>query len=391
MPVRNLRVGALAAAAFAIAAAALSGCSSQDAVRPADSTASSEHDGWIAPGGRVPDNRQPHVGPSLDGVSATPGVVAGGDDIALGATTDTSNTNTPPAERPSEPCAAFDSVSATLGLLTADCRGKVDPRDYLIGVDGSLTPAFDSCPVDATLMSQIRQLLSLQQVKPALLPRAKECIAGRFQRLAAEFAASGINECPTWSNKRPINPLSFEKFSALPWPRLSQLPDELPNPAQPATGNDDLEEKFLYSVALPAGITQKCGTPTECAAACAGVFPGFVIPSVVSPTSADFPRTISVDPPSWWSQRTFANGASDPYLAIDTAYHGMSYAYPPEQFGAVQRYWPCGAASTDPTCKPENCSYWAGTHIRRRLQLYCNDYRNPDTCSSYCGPDLPPH
>jgi hypothetical protein len=44
----------------------------------------------------------------------------------------------------------------------------------------------------------------------------------------------------------------------------------------------------------------------------------------------------------------------------------------------------------DPACVAENCSYWAGTHIRRRLQMYCNDYKNPLTCSSYCGPDLPP-
>jgi hypothetical protein len=316
-------------------------------------------------------------------------VAAGGDDIALGATTDASDTaSTPAAECPSEPCAAFDSVSAKLGLLTADCRGKVDPRDYLISADGFLTPAFDSCPGDATLITPIRQLLSLQKVKPALLSHAKECIAGRFLRLAAEFAASGIYECPTWSNKRPISPLSIEKFNALAWPRVKQLPDELPDPPQPSTGNEDLEEKFLYNVALPAGITQKCDTPKACAAACAGVFPGFVIPHVVSPTSADFPRTISVDPVSWWSERTFSTGSLDPYLSNSGAYHLMSYANPIAQFGALQRYQPCGPGSTDPTCRPENCSYWAGTHIRRPLQMYCNDYSDPETCTSYCGPDL---
>jgi hypothetical protein len=393
--------------------------------------------------GSVLINGQLNVCPVIDGLSATPGEVGVGGNIVLGVsahdidnapkplsyswkassgslssdsvanptftckspgtvklsvavsdgdpTAGCADTGSLTVECSGDPCVGFDSMSAALGELTADCRGTVDPRDYVVNADGRMAPAFDSCPLNQALMRPIRQLLSLQNVKPELLPHARECIVGRFQTLAAKFAESGIDVCPTWSNKKPINPLDIDKFNALPWPKVGQLPEELPNPPQPPPGNPDLKEKSLYSVALPAGTDQQCGTPGACAAACAEAFIGFVIPHVIPPTSPDFAFTISVDPTSWWSERSFSSAATDPYLANTAAYHQMSYAAPTppgEQFGALVRFQPCGENPKDPACVAENCSYWAGTHIRRPLQKYCNDYDDPDTCTSYCGPDL---
>jgi hypothetical protein len=72
----------------------------------------------------------------------------------------------------------------------------------------------------------------------------------------------------------------------------------------------------------------------------------------------------------------------------------MSYygGTPGVQFGDPHRAVPCGLnASGQPVCDPEACSYFTGSsHKKVKLQLDCNDYSNPNTCTSYCGPALPP-
>jgi hypothetical protein len=129
----------------------------------------------------------------------------------------------------------------------------------------------------------------------------------------------------------------------------------------------------------PAG--SKCQGPVECAIACGAAFPGFVIGR--DPTGK---QAVQTDPQAWTYDTTYPTAAQDPYLRA-TYWHPMSYwgGPPGVSFGDYARFVPCVGEG----CKPESCSYWTGSHKIRGLQADCNDYTNADTCTSYCGPDLP--
>jgi hypothetical protein len=343
-----------------------------------------------------------------------------------------------PADVPPS-CSAYDGIMAALGELTADCRGKLDPNDYVIGADGRLATNFDSCPADPTnpqRLLRIKQLLSVQHASN--LPDVVRCTAGRFQSLKAKFAAKNIDRCPTWSNKHVLNPaktpndirptsVDIEPLAhllpALEDDREVQLESWAPPPELNA-----LKIKSTYTVTLEPGSTQSCGTPVECASTCAEVFPGFVISSVPGAISADDPdHTILVDPDSWWSEEVYSVTNPDPYNLNLAFYHQMGFAtpLPGETYGALARWNPCNATvvSTDPAtgkpytlpliattptsiaspqittdCQSEKCNYWAGgsvwnpTYFKTKLQRWCADPTGVDqsTCVSYCGPKPPP-
>jgi len=277
-------------------------------------------------------------------------------------------------------CSAYDSITAALGELTADCLGTVDPRAYKITRDGLLTPAFDSCPVDKSRLLPILQLLSLQR-RVARLPFAQQCVAGRFETFQRKFAESGISTCPRWSNKVVINPITTRTIDAVLKSGLPELPAA--DTGQPLGSLDFLKQNSQYTVTLDAP-NQACKSPADCAAQCAGAFPGFVL------DVAD--DTVIVDPVAWLLDTTYQTSTSDPYLARATYYHPMSYygTLPGVSFGAFARFQPCGDPATSMvSCDPEQCSYYAGTHIKTPLQKDCLSDADITSCLSYCGPKLP--
>jgi hypothetical protein len=274
-------------------------------------------------------------------------------------------------------CSAYDSYTAALGVLTADCLGRVDPRDYSVNKDGLLTPNFDSCPVDKTKLTKIRQLLSLQQ-RSARLPFAKQCLGGRLQVAQQALATTDIAVCPTWKKVGPINAITLEtviKAEA----GLPALPAA--DPGKPLEVLGLLKENVEYTVTGGQGGGKSCQSVSDCAAVCGKAFPGFVI----GPRGAG---AIIVDPVAWLLDTTYDKSTADPYLRA-TYYHPMSYSggVPGVVFGDPARAEPCGPGVKD--CPGELCSYYAGSHIKTRLQLDCLIEGDIDTCASYCGPPLP--
>ncbi len=274
-------------------------------------------------------------------------------------------------------CSAYDTYTASLGALTADCLGTVDPRAYKVNADGFLVPTFDFCPNDSKqgdLLREIRQLLSLQY-RSARLPFAKQCMAGRYDAYLQKFAGLGIDVCPTWKKDRVVNPITDEVIL-----RAIKL--------LPPLGKDDgtippvlelLKENSLYTVAMDVPTRNKCDTPAACAQLCAGAFPGFVL--------AGQGNSVLTDPAAWLLTTTYNPPTlPDPYLRTGY-YHPMSYygGAPGVQFGTYQRFDPCGGR----VCEPEACSYFAGIHLKTQLQKDCLDNMNLDTCVSYCGTALP--
>jgi len=279
-------------------------------------------------------------------------------------------------------CSSYDTYTAALGALTADCLGTVDPRSYQISKDGLLQPTFDSCPVDKTqtLMRKIRQLLSIQQ-RTARLPFAKQCLAGRFETYQAQFAASGVNVCPTWEKSRVVNPITIDTIAKIE-SALPVLPAQ--DTGRPLGILDSLKENSFYNLTLdvPAG-SQQCTTPAECAQVCAGAFPGFVLSGEGS--------SVLTDPVAWLLDNTYSSTASDPFLRA-TYYHPMSYygGVPGVLFGDLARAEPCGPpVNGKAVCAPEQCSYFAGSHLKTFLQRDCLDPSIEDSCVSFCGPKLP--
>ncbi|RYZ09136.1 MAG: hypothetical protein EOO73_05060 [Myxococcales bacterium] len=276
-------------------------------------------------------------------------------------------------------CKAYDSYTAALAELTAECQGTVDPRLYSVSKDGLLTPAFDKCPNDSTgtVLRKIRQLLSIQQ-RTARLPFAKQCLAGRFDVAQAKFAASGVKSCGVWKKARIVNEITAEV--------LAKVEAELPRlPAQdtgrPLPVLELLKENSFYDVS-PGADPGACKTGAECAAICASAFPGFVL--------SGEGNTVLTDPIAWLLDTTYKSKAADPFLRA-TYYHPMSYygPLPGVLFGDYSRFEPCGPNSADPLCGPEQCSYFAGTHLKTFLQKDCLDPANLDTCVSFCGSKLP--
>jgi hypothetical protein len=311
-------------------------------------------------------------------------------------------------------CSGYDSITAALGELTADCRGKIDPNDYVIR-EGRLAPAFDSCPLDANdprrpRMVRILQLLSVQRASD--LPNVLQCTAGRFKSLKEKFAARGIDQCPSWSNKVVLNPPTAELIK-----NLSPLLPVLEPEGEPVTFKEPwvapaelsaLKVNSTYTVKVDAATNQQCGTPAQCAAACAEVFPGFVIPNV---TGAALPEDlILVDPDSWWSEELYSDSNPNPNNLNAAFYHQMGFVLPTpgQKYGALARWNPCDTPNpgTSPPlltsdtvstlCQSEKCNYWAGgsasnpSYVKVKLQQWCIDYNDPTTCLSYCGTKPPP-
>jgi hypothetical protein len=273
-------------------------------------------------------------------------------------------------------CTAYDTYTATLGSLSVDCLGRLDPRDYKLDSDGYLTPAFDACQNDrqGKLIREIRQLLSLQY-RTARLPYAKQCLAGRFDAYVQKLPSLGVDVCPTWSEKR-VSVISDKDLDTV----TSTLPKLPAEDTGVAPRNIELlKQNATYTVAFdPNTPGQKCETAGNCATACAGAFPGFVL-------SHDG-NTMLTDPAAWLLDTTYTPPTPDPYLRTGY-YHPMSYygGVPGVQFAEYARFDPCG----DRVCAPEACSYFAGIHLKAQLQPDCLDPMNLDTCVSYCGPQLP--
>jgi len=275
-------------------------------------------------------------------------------------------------------CSVYDAYTAALGALTVDCLGTADPRAYQVSKDGLLQPAFDSCPLDKALMSKIRQLLSIQQ-RTARLPFAKQCLAGRFETYQAKFANSGVTACPTWKKSRVVNPITLKTVIEAEG-GLPELPAQ--ENGRPLPVLELLKENSFYNVELDT-TGQKCETPADCAQICAGGFPGFVI--------SGEGNSVLTDPVAWLLDNTYVSGGSDPFLRA-TYYHPMSYygGAPGVLFGDSARAEPCGPPVNGvQVCGPEQCSYFAGSHLKTFLQLDCLDPAVPDSCVSYCGPKLP--
>lgn len=277
-------------------------------------------------------------------------------------------------------CSAYDAYTAALGELTAECLGTVDPRLYQVTKDGLLQPTFDSCPNDKTqtLLRKIRQLLSIQQ-RTARLPFAKQCLAGRFEAYQTKFANSGVTVCPTWEKSRVVNPITLETVLKVEG-GLPDLPAQ--DTGRPLGVLDALKENSFYNLKLDA-TGQKCQTPAECAQVCAGGFPGFVISGEGS--------TVLTDPVAWLLDNTYTSTSTDPFLRA-TYYHPMSYygGAPGVLFGDAARAEPCGPpVNGQVVCPPEQCSYFAGSHLKTWLQKDCLDPAVEDSCVSYCGPQLP--
>lgn len=277
-------------------------------------------------------------------------------------------------------CSAYDSYTAALGALTADCLGTVDPRAYQVTKDGLLQPTFDSCPIDKTqtLMRKIRQLLSIQQ-RTARLPFAKQCLAGRYEAFQTKFANSGVTVCPTWQKSRIVNEIT-EKTVLEVEKGLPDLP--APDNGRPLPVVELLKQNAFYNLKLDA-TGQKCESPAACAQICAAGFPGFVISGEGS--------SILTDPVAWLLDNTYTSSGGDPFLRA-TYYHPMSYygGAPGVMFGDSARAEPCGPpVDGKEVCPPEQCSYFAGSHLKTWLQKDCLDPTVEDTCVSYCGPKLP--
>lgn len=288
-------------------------------------------------------------------------------------------------------CTLYDSYMASLGTLTADCRGTIDPRAYELNADGFLVARFDSCPKDPSKLSPIRRILSLQH-KTARLPNAKACMAGRYATALAKLDAAGIQDCPTWQFVRTENPITDAVVAKIEG-QLPVLPSNEPLPPgilEPVQGQLPALKTFnLYAVAFEGTPANRgCQGATNCAMACASTFEGFAVGEGKTP---DGREAIITDPDSWLETTVFANQAQDPYLR-PTFYHPMSYygGAPGVQFGDFNRAAPCGiGANGKSVCPSESCSYYAGIHKRTRLQLDCNNPSDFDTCTSYCGPPLP--
>lgn len=299
-------------------------------------------------------------------------------------------------------CFRYDSYLAALGELTAQCQGTVDPRLYHVNEEGLLMPSFQSCPLDPSRLSKIKQVLSLQ-LRGERAPFAKECLVESFATAQAELTAYGVKSCPTWSKSQVINAIGHDTIrlvqAALPRDGADDQPSlQVDAPgvtrasltllgsradlaAKPLHVFDLLEENSLYRVAGQLD-GQGCESPSACAMACSKAFRGFVI-------GAKGADEIVTDPVAWLSDATYTKSTDDPYLR-QGYYHPMSFygGVPGVVFGDPNRAEPCGPNTT---CLPELCSYFAGagSHIKTRMQMDCVIPGDIDTCASYCGPPLP--
>ena len=274
-------------------------------------------------------------------------------------------------------CAAYNQYTASLATLTVDCLGTLRPDAFRVSPEGMLERAFKTCSNDASKLGRIDAVLSLQK-RTAALPHARECFAGRYADFLRSFADSQIEECPAWSKQSTLNPITASSIDDVlrTLPVLSALPTSFKEP-QAFAVPEALEEKNIYRATLGAEGARDASLDIGArAVACAAGFAGFVLGHVGD--------SVLTDPPAWLLDTVYMSASYDPYMRA-AYYHPMSYygGAPGVQFGEAARYEPC------PGCKPEICSYYAGSHIKTPLQLDCLNDNDPDTCVSYCGPKLP--
>lgn len=282
-------------------------------------------------------------------------------------------------------CSSFNGYTAALATSTVDCLGTIRPDSFKLSADGVLLRNFSSCSLDATRLSAIDAVLSLQH-RAARLPHVKECIAGRYADFLRGFAEAGVAACPNWSKEQTVNPITTSVIDQLTPALVSldegqvKVADKSPQKALALTASgvpEELEEKNLYTASFPASATNQLqAAAADWAAACAGGFAGFVLGTAGS--------SVLTDPVAWLLDNTYSSAAADPFLR-PPYYHPMShYGGPPGvMFGDANRFAPC------PGCRPETCSYFAGSHLKTYLQLDCLDESDWNTCVSYCGPQLP--
>jgi len=290
-------------------------------------------------------------------------------------------------------CAAYNVYMADLGELTANCRGRIDPRDFSIDRLGNLVPNFDTCVTKAPI-TPILQHLSIQnklqlEQKAGREPLARACIGTRFAQALDKFSSRGVQTCPTWSLDHVVNPITDEV--------IKQVTAELPQANSdgvlmgdvPQDVIDALKIKHVYNVSFngPAP-SQQCKDATDCAQACAEAFAGFVMGPVPGAVGQ-----VLTDTTSWLDTTVFVDVSTDKYLR-GTFFHTMSYylGAPGVQHGDYNRYVSCDPASGG-TCDgsaPESCSYYVGNvpngfHKKTQLQPHCTDWTNINTCTTFCG------
>jgi hypothetical protein len=292
---------------------------------------------------------------------------------------DTSSQGGVSAEASSEQhCSVYDPYLAALAELTVACRGTLDPRDFIVSSHAGVRPAFASCRADSSNLKKIRQLLSLQE-RADRLPRMKECITERVSAAQRQLNERGVASCPTWQRTRVINPIDAATTSLIetvlpvlpgnsePELRtpiagisrrsLTTLEPESEGEADSAGVFDLLQQNSLYSVSL-GPEPQGCDSAASCASLCAAAFPGFVI-GVKSDSE------VVTDPIAWLLDTTYSAASKNPFLR-GPYYHPMSYygPLPGVFFGDYARFEPCGPDPEDPLCRPEQCSYFAGNHLK---------------------------
>jgi hypothetical protein len=204
-------------------------------------------------------------------------------------------------------------------------------------------------------------------------------MGARFEVAQQAFSNSGVKVCPTWTDKVVLNEITSKTIDQV----VQLLPEPGPDDVRPPEQVFELlKQQSAYTLSLEGQPSQQCESPGRCATLCAAAFPGLVV-------EIDSDRVIT-DPDSWWIDTLYASRSTDPYAAL-AFYHPMSYAAPTsppgEIYGSLSRFQACTTAGS---CLPEYCSYWTGaSHLKRRLQKYCDNPNDITTCNSFCGPDLP--
>lgn len=264
-------------------------------------------------------------------------------------------------------CAGFDGITASLATSTIECLGTIAPSSYAIGADGFLSRTFDSCPADQTKLQVIDGLLSIQR-RGVRAPLAKACIGGRWAAWISQFDPNTPLPCPKFTKTSIVNDASSA--------RIAQLASYLDNASRDSGAaasmdvRQDFDQGHSWSVQFTDGAgpppNQMCHTAGDCAALCAGVFPGYVL-------SHD-DTTIVTDGPYWLLDTTYPGSSYDPFFKPNY-YHPMSYYGPPPgtQFAHRNRVTPC------PGCRSETCSYGL-SNIHIPLRCDCLDVANNATC-----------
>jgi len=277
-------------------------------------------------------------------------------------------------------CQAYDQYTAALATLTVDCLGTIRPDDFKVNAEGLLARAFTTCASDASKLSPIDSLLSLQK-RTAMLPNVRECFAGRYADFLRSFADSGVAQCPAWTKEQTVNAITASDIDAvipaLPALKALSASNALSDHTQVFQVPEVLEELNLYRASFNSAAAPHAGDDAGASAVkCAGGFAGFAL--------GHDGDAVLTDPVAWLLDNTYSSAAADPFLRSGY-YHPMSYygGAPGTTFGNANRARPC------PGCSPEICSYFAGSHLKTFLQLDCLDDNQWNTCVSYCGPKLP--